>query len=370
MGLCIVHADLDAFYASVEQRDDPSLRGRPVVVGGSPDHRGVVAAASYEARRYGVRSAMAMSRALRLCPGAVRLPARFAVYSQVSAAVLDSYRARTPLVEPLSLDEAYMDLSDVVAPDEDLRQLGEQIKPAVRAAVGLNVSVGIAGSKSVAKIASDLEKPDGLVVVPPGREREFLAPLPAGRLWGVGPRGEERLKRLGVTTIGELAGVDVRLLSNMFGRWGTLLHDLANGVDERPVQPARLVKSVAREVTFSDDVASETALQKQLEALAGEVAERLQRRGLRGRTVTLKLRMADFTTLTRQRTLPYSTDDVAAVCAAAIDLLRREVRPGQRFRLIGVAVSGMESFQQLQLPLFDGAVKPASDPPRSGPRSH
>jgi DNA polymerase-4 len=361
MGLCIVHADLDAFYASVEQRDNPSLKGRPVVVGGSPEHRGVVAAASYEARRYGIRSAMAMSRALRLCPEAVRLPARFAVYSQVSATVLDGYRALTPLVEPLSLDEAYLDCSAVVAADMDLRQFGEQIKANVRAAVGLNVSVGIGGSKSVAKIASDLEKPDGLVIVPLGQEREFLAPLPAGRLWGIGPRGEERLRRLGVTTIGELAGVDVRLLSNMFGRWGTLLHDLANGVDERPVQPTREAKSVAREVTFSEDVESEPALQVALDDLAGGVAERLQRRGLRGRTVTLKLRLADFTTLTRQRTLPYPIDNAATLRTAATELLKREIQPGQRYRLIGVAVSGMESLQQRQLPLFAGGEDGSPD---------
>jgi DNA polymerase IV len=365
MARCIVHADLDAFYASVEQRDDPSLRGRPVVVGGSPEHRGVVAAASYEARTYGIRSAMAMSRALRLCPEAVRRPARFPVYAQVSATVLDGYRALSPLVEPLALDEAYMDLSEVVSADADLRRFGEQMKADVRASVGLTVSIGIAGSKSVAKIASDLEKPDGLVVVSPGTEREFLAPLPAGRLWGVGPRGEERLRRLGVTTIGELAGVDVRLLSNMFGRWGALLHDLANGVDERPVQPSREPKSVAREVTFPEDVESETALREALEELAGGVAERLQRRGLRGRTVTLKLRLADFTTLTRQRTLPYPIDDVGALRAAALESLRSEILPGRRFRLIGVAVSGMESLGQLQLPLFTDRVEGFDTPPNS-----
>src|SRR5712692_74922 len=224
---CIVHADLDAFYASVEQRDNPALRGRPVVVGGSSEHRGVVAAASYEARRFGVRSAMAMSRALRLCPEAVRVPARFAAYAEVSAIVLGGYRAMTPLVEPLALDEAYLDLTEEGFEPEQWPVLGRRIKDQVREAVGLAVSVGVATSKSVAKIASDLEKPDGLVVVPPGEERGFLAPLPVGRLWGVGPRGEERMASLGVRTIGDLAQVDVRLLSSIFGRWGAMLHGLA-----------------------------------------------------------------------------------------------------------------------------------------------
>lgn len=351
MPRCIVHADLDAFYASVEQRDKPELRGRPVVVGGSPDHRGVVAAASYEARRFGIRSAMAMRSALRLCPDAVRLPARFSAYAEVSAKVLESYRTLTPLVEPLALDEAYLELTGRVPDGADLHALGLQIKRQVRTAVDLTVSVGIATSKSVAKIASDLEKPDGLVIVAAGEEREFLAPLPAGRLSGVGPRGEERLKRLGVQTIGDLARMDARLLSSIFGRWGALLHDLATGIDLRPVQPARETKSVARETTFAEDAEAGSLLQETLQRLAGDVAERLQRRGLRGRTITLKLRLSDFSTRTRQRTLAYPVDDAATIGSAATGLLRQELMPGRRFRLLGISVSGMESLQQLLLPI-------------------
>jgi len=354
MARCIVHADLDAFYASVEQRDDPALRGRPVVVGGSPEHRGVVAAASYEARRYGIRSAMAMSRALRLCPVLVRRPARFPVYADVSAKVLDCYRLLTPLIEPVALDEAYLDVTEHLTEASEPRALGQSIKQRVREAVGLTVSVGIASSKSLAKIASDLEKPDGLVIVPRGNERTFLAPLPAGRLWGVGPRGEERLRRLGVSTIGELARVDVRVLTNIFGRWGALLHDLANGVDERPVQPARVAKSVAREVTFETDVDARAALEETLTTLAVAVAERLQHRGLKGRTVALKLRLADFTTLSRQRTFGYPVDDAATISTAASELLQRELTPGRRFRLLGVSVTGMEPLQQLPLFALDG----------------
>ncbi len=351
MPRCIVHADLDAFYASVEQRDNPYLRGRPVIVGGAPERRGVVATASYEARRFGVHSAMAMCRALRLCPDAVRVTPRFGAYAEVSAAVLETYRRRTPLVEPLALDEAYVDLTGQVSEGEDRRALGQAIKDDVHAAVGLTVSVGIATSKSAAKIASDLEKPNGLVVVPPGGEREFLAPLPVGRLWGVGPRGEERLARLGVQTIGDLTEVDVRLLANIFGRWGALLHQLACGIDERPVQPLRETKSVARETTFAQDIEAGPRLEAALEPLVAGVAERLQRRGLRGRTVTLKLRHADFSTLTRQRTLPYSTDAAASIQEAALDLLRRETVPGSRYRLLGVAVSGFSTPQQMPLPL-------------------
>ena len=359
---CIAHADLDAFYASVEQRDDSSLRGRPVVVGGAPEHRGVVAAASYEARRYGIHSAMSMSRALRLCPEAVRRSPRFTVYGEVSTAVLQCYRSLTPLIEPLSLDEAYLDLTENVSETLTPRALGERIKQLVWEATDLRVSVGVASSKSVAKIASDIEKPDGLVVLLPGAEREFLAPLPVGRLWGVGPRGEEHLKRLGVQTIGELAAIDARLLTNIFGKWGVILHDLANGIDERPVEASRETKSIARETTFSRDIETAAALEETLRELASGAAERLQRRGLRGRTVTLKLRLSDFTTLTRQTTLPFPTDDAEQIAAIAVGLLQAELSPGRRFRLAGVAVSGFEATAQLPLPLFG----PRAPSPLSG----
>jgi DNA polymerase IV len=347
---CVAHADLDAFYASVEQRDNPALVGQPVIVGGDAAHRGVVAAASYEARRFGVRSAMPVSRALRLCPSAVRLPARFSVYADVSAIVLDGYRDLTPLVEPLALDEAYLDLTALAQSPDTWSELGSRIKRQVREAVSLNVSVGVATSKSVAKIASDLEKPDGLVVVPPGQEREFLAPLPVGRLWGIGPRGEERLASIGVRTIDDLAGVDVRLLSGVFGRWGALLHDLANGRDDRSVQAHHDTKSVARERTFAHDLDPQ-ALQDELRPIVDSVCDRLQRRGLRGRTVTLKLRLSDFTTTTRQRTLAYPVNEADAIYDAASDLLQREIRPDQRYRLLGVSISGFEELAQLPLPL-------------------
>ena len=351
----IFHADLDAFFASVEQRDRPELRGRPVLVGGSPAERGVVAAASYEARRYGARSAMPMRTALRLCPPeTVRLAPRFERYAAVSREVMDLFRVRTPLVEPLSLDEAYLDLTEPLAAPgaPSPAAAARALKDEVRARVGLTISIGVATSKSVAKIASDLRKPDGLVVVPPGEERAFLAPLPAGRLWGVGPKAEERLRRAGITTIGALAATDPRWLAHAFGKWGELLHALANGSDDRPVTPVRDTKSVGRETTFAQDVADRARLTATLRRLAEQVAERLQRRGLRGRTVTLKLRHHDFRTITRQTRLLAPTDAADAVYTEAARLLDVELAAGGRFRLIGVAVSGFEPVAQLALPLF------------------
>jgi DNA polymerase-4 len=351
----ILHADLDAFFAAVEQLDRPELRGRPVLVGGAPEERGVVAAASYEARRYGARSAMPMRTALRLCPpDTVRVPPRFERYREVSRRVMALFRARTPLVEPLSLDEAYLDLTEPLArpgaPDPE--RAARALKAEVRTAVGLTISVGVATSKSVAKIASDLRKPDGLVVVPPGEERPFLAPLPVARLWGVGPRLEERLRRLGVATVGDLAALERRWLERRFGKWGGLLHDLANGIDHRPVTPERAIKSVGRETTFPHDVSDPAALRATICRLAEQVAERLQRHGLRGRTVTLKLRSYDFRTLTRQTSLSLPTDRAEEIAAVAERLLATELAPGGRYRLVGVSVSGFRPAVQLPLPLF------------------
>lgn len=346
----IVHADLDAFFASVEQRDDPSLRGRPVLVGGRPEGRGVVAAASYEARRYGARSAMPMRTAVRLCPHAVVVVPRFEAYSAVSAEVMAIFHERAPLVEPLSLDEAYLDASAEPGFWRHAEAEARSLKGAVRAAVGLTVSVGVATTKSAAKIASDLRKPDGLVVVAPGNEASFLVPLPVGRLSGVGPRAQERLARLGVTTIGELARLDPALLVSSFGRWGVEMSRLARGIDERPVCADRERKSVGRETTFARDITAGEALDQTLDDLCGQVSERLERRGVRGRTVTLKVRHADFSTHTRQRTLPVSLaarDEIRAVAARLVD---DELAPETKLRLIGVAVSGFAD--ERQLPLF------------------
>ncbi|MHB8577343.1 MAG: DNA polymerase IV [Dehalococcoidia bacterium] len=346
----IVHADLDAFFASVEQRDDPALAGRPVVVGGSPEQRGVVAAASYEARRFGIRSAMPMRTALRLCPAAVRVPPRFDAYATASADVMAHFRGLTELVEPLSLDEAFLDISDSCATWDESVDLATQLKRDVRAGTGLTLSVGIATSKSVAKIASDLRKPDGLVAVPPGQERTFLASLPVGRLWGVGPKGEERLARLGVQTIGQLADLDASTLTQPFGHWGEQLLSLARGIDDRPVTIDRERKSVGRETTFAMDIRARSDLDRCLDGLCAEVALRLERRSLRGKTVTLKVRRADFSTCTRQATLPVLVHVGSDIRRIAARLLDAELRSGDRVRLLGVSVSGFAELAQL--PLF------------------
>lgn len=346
----ILHADIDAFFASVEQRDDAALAGKPVLVGGRPEERGVVAAASYEARRFGARSAMPMRTAVRLCPQAVIVPPRFEAYAAVSAEIMAIFRARTPLVEPLSLDEAYLDLSEDPSVWLAPAAYGAALKREVHTATGLTASVGLATTKSAAKIASDLQKPDGLVVVPPGEEAAFLAPLPVGRLWGVGPRTEEQLARLGVTTIGALAVLDVRLLSTRAGRWAEELASLARGVDPRPVVAERERKSVGRETTFVEDRAPGALLDGTLAELCEEVAARLDQRGLRGHTVTIKVRRSDFSTRTRQHTLLETVARRDELVAVSGRLLELELQPGERVRLLGVSVSGFA--EEAQLPLF------------------
>ena len=372
MSRWIIHADLDAFFASVEQLDNPELRGRPVVVGAPPQSRGVVAAASYEARAFGVRSAMPMATALRLCPEAVRVPPRFERYAEISRRVMEIFRHWTPLVEPVSLDEAFLDVTEAVESESssagrDVEAIAGAIKARVRDEVGLTVSVGAASSRSVAKIASDLGKPDGLLVVPPGTERQFLAPLPVRSLWGVGPKTAERLASEQITTIGELAERPLEWARRLFGERGLYLLQMARGVDDSAVAVERETKSVSSETTFPRDVGDRGALEASLRALAEETAERLRRHGLKGRTVKVKLRVADFTTFTRQTTLAHPTDTADTIYRVASRLLAREVTDapdadarsgpsGRRFRLLGVGVSNFrpeEGQEQPTLFLLD-----------------
>jgi DNA polymerase-4 len=340
MSRWIIHADLDAFFASVEQLDNPELRGRPVVVGAPPQSRGVVAAASYEARAFGVRSAMPMATALRLCPEAVRVPPRFERYAEISRRVMEIFHRWTPLVEPVSLDEAFLDVTEAVEDGSSgVETIAGAIKERVKEEVGLTVSVGAASSRSVAKIASDLGKPDGLLVVPPGTERQFLAPLPVRSLWGVGPKTAERLTSEHITTIGELAERPLEWARRLFGERGLYLLQMARGVDDSAVAVERETKSVSSETTFPRDVGDLRSLETSLRELAQETAERLRRHGLKGRTVKVKLRLADFTTFTRQITLPHPTDSTDTIYREAARLLAREVTDGRRFRLLGVGVS-------------------------------
>jgi DNA polymerase-4 len=338
-GRAILHLDLDAFYASVEQLDDPALRGRPVIVGG-PSNRGVVCAASYEARRFGVRSAMPTSQARRLCPEGVFLHPRFGRYGALSDQVFGVYRRYTPLVEPLSLDEAFLDVTASRALHGDGPSIAARIKREVRVETGLTVSAGVAEVKLAAKIATDLGKPDGLVVVPAGGVAAFLAPLPVGRLWGVGGVTETALRKIGVATIGDLARLPESAIGAALGAERAHgLRALARGEDEREVVPDEAARSVGGEETFETDLVGEVALARALLLQASRVGRRLRSAGLRGRIVTLKVKYADFTQVTRRVTLPEPTDDDRLIYRTARNQLAR-IEAGRPVRLAGVTVSG------------------------------
>jgi DNA polymerase-4 len=356
----ILHVDLDAFYASVEQLDDPALRGRPVIVGG-PSRRGVVCAASYEARRFGVRSAMPTARARKLCPDGVFLAPRFERYGELSARVFDIYRRYTPLVEPLSLDEAFLDATASRALHGSGRDVAAAIKRDVRGECGLTVSAGIAEVKLAAKIATDLGKPDGLVEVPPGGVAAFLAPLPAARLWGVGHVTEQALRRIGVATIGDIARTPDAVLAAAVGASHARdLRALARGEDPREVVPDEAARSIGAEDTFGEDLVGGPALERELLAQAGRVGRRLRGAGVAGRVVTLKVKYADFTLVTRRATLERPTDDDRAILDAARSLLAR-VDLARPVRLTGISVSGFAAdAERAQLDLFAPAPPPGS----------
>jgi DNA polymerase IV len=345
----ILHVDLDAFFASVEQRDRPELRGKPVAVGlGGANDRGVVSAASYEARTFGVHSAMPIVTARRLCPDCIFVPVDGAKYQRVSREVMAILRRFTPLVEAISIDEAFLDVTASRALFGDGEDVGRQIKAAVREELDLPISVGVASTKLVAKIASDLEKPDGLVVVPPGTERAFLAPLPISRLWGVGPSTAASLRDFSVSTIGDLQALDRAALVRRFGRHGASLVDRAHGVDADPVDNPDAAKSVSHEHTFDEDTADPEVLERTLLAMAEGVSGRLRHAGLKARTVTVKVRDSGFNTVTRQRSLAEATDMTEPIWRSAVELARPEMR-GMRIRLLGVAASAFGEKEQLGL---------------------
>ena len=323
----ILHVDLDAFFAAVEQRDRPELRGRPVVVGvGGPHDRGVVSAASYEARRFGVHSAMPLRTAARLCPEAVFVPVRGSVYAAVSREVMGILRRYTPALEQISIDEAFLDVAGSELLFGPPSAIARDIRRDVAREVGLTASVGVATTKLVAKVASDLQKPNGLVLVAPGTEAAFLAPLPISRLWGVGPKTAGSLAELGVRTIGDLAALPDDLLARRFGRQGPVLRQRARGVDPSPVSAGDRARSVSHEHTFDVDTSDLEVLERTLLALSEGVAGRLRAGGVRGRTVSVKVRDASFRTTARQRTLAQATDQTEVVFAAALDLARPQLR--------------------------------------------
>ncbi len=340
-GLGVLHADLDAFYASVEVLKDPGLKGRPLLVGGTGG-RGVVCSASYEARAYGCRNAMPMSQARRLCPDAVAVPPDFASYRRWSRQVMARFQSLTPLVEPLALDEAFLDVRGARRLFGGAVEIARLLRARVREETGLTLTVGVAGNKFLAKLAATRGKPDGLFVVPPSRALEFLHPLPAEALWGVGPATIATLARYGLRTVGEVARTPRDTLERVLGAAvGAQLAELAWGRDERPVVPFEAAKSVGSEETFATDVDDPVQLAREVLRCAVRVGQRLREAGLAGRTVTLKLRFADFRTITRSRTLPGSSDNDTDIYAVARELLDR-LRLGRvPVRLVGVSVSNL-----------------------------
>ena len=348
----ILHCDMDCFYAAVHMRDDPSLRGRPVVIGGSPEGRGVVAAASYEARAFGIRSATPAARAVRLCPQAVFLKPEFPRYRSESRLVFAIFRQFTDIVQPVSIDEAYLDVSDRLGRWGSATEVARQIRRRVREERGLTVSIGVAPNRLVAKIASDHDKPDGLTIVPPSRVQAFLDPLPVRSLPGVGPATEKRLRQLGLATIGDLRAVPLDRLERRFGRHGGTLYRYARGQDERPVRTHRRRKSLSAERTYATDLATLQEMDAELDRLAERVARGLGKRGFGARTVTLKVRYGDFTTLTRSHTLAAPVADGPQIGATARWLLRKTEAGRRPVRLLGVGGSNLVRGRIAQLALF------------------
>ncbi len=334
----VIHFDMDAFFASVEQLDNPDLRGRPVLVG-ARSRRGVVAAASYEARPSGVRSAMSMVEALRRCPQAVVVRPRRSRYLEVSRAVFAVFRRYTPLVEGLSLDEAFLDVTGSRSLFGEGPQIAASIKEDIRVETGLTGSAGVAPNKFVAKIASDLDKPDGLTVVPEGRAAEFLAPLPLERMWRVGPKARVKLRSAGLRTIGDLARLDSRTTAQLLGSWGPVARELARGNDERPVVVGAPPKSIGTESTFEQDLTTKESMLKPILGQSMEVADRLVDKGLWARVVTLKIKYRDHQIRTRQTRLPRAVSDTDSIFQTASHLLDRFEHLESGVRLTGVSVS-------------------------------
>ena len=353
----IAHADMDAFYASIEQLDDPELRGKPLLVG-PRSNRGVVLTASYEARPFGVGSAMPMARARKLCPQAIVVPPRFERYKAISKRVMRVFGDFSPAVEALSLDEAFLDMTGAEHIFGDPEAIGSRLKDAIREATGgLTASVGISATKYVAKVASGHDKPDGLTVVPPTRARQWLAPQPVARLWGAGPKSQQRLAELGLGTIGDVAAADPRWLESQLGKAGSHFHQLAHARDPRPVAASRAARSIGSERTLTLDVKSPTEIAFQLRRAADSVGRRLRRQGYVANGVRVKLKRSDFRLLTRQRRFAEPTDLTEDLYATAIALLPEFGDPGP-FRLIGIAAYDLEEriiARQLDLPMGEGS---------------
>lgn len=354
----IIHVDMDAFFAAIEQRDDPALKGKPVIVGGSRENRGVVSTASYEARKFGVHSAMSMAEAVRRCPNGVYLPVNMKKYRAVSRQIMEIFQRFTPEVEAISVDEAFLDISGSQKLFGPARQIGLQIKAIIRQELDLTASVGLSYNKFLAKLASDLDKPDGFYQILPEEVPQKVWPLSIRRMMGVGGKTAQLLERMGVTTIGQLAAMDVGLLEHLLGKQGTLIHQLANGIDARPVEPVRESKSVGRETTFPQDISDGYLLETVLFTLTDDVCHTLRSHGLKGKTVSIKIRYPDFRSITRALTLDRYTASFEPVFQAVRQLMAKHYKNGTAVRLIGVTVSNLKQEQQIveQQALFDSAA--------------
>ena len=339
----ILHIDMDSFFASAEIRENPDLKGRPVVVGADPKAgkgRGVVSTASYEARKFGIRSGMPISRAYRLCPSAVFLPVNFSLYDRVSDEIMKILRSYAGKFQQVSIDEAYLDVSNIGS-FEAAVELAKRIKQEIYGKEKLTCSVGIAPSKIIAKIASDHQKPDGLTSVEPSRIKEFLSPLPVRKIIGIGKKTEAELNAIGIKTIGQLAEYDIQKLISRFGKWGIYMHDLASGIDESEVEEEECCKSISRELTFEQDTDDPETLDRTLHSMAEDVHRALIEEGFLFKTLTIKVRYSNFITRTRSRTLVHFTDDPAAIKSLSAELFR-DFLEGRKIRLVGIRLSNLE----------------------------
>ncbi|MBW2615807.1 MAG: DNA polymerase IV [Deltaproteobacteria bacterium] len=349
----IIHLDMDAFYPAVEALDSPALKGKPVIVGGTPK-RGVVSSASYEAREFGVHSAQPIATAVRLCPDGIFLPVRMKRYKELSEQVFEIFHRFTPLVEPLSIDEAFLDVTGSTHLFGDPVEIAKTIKQTVVKETGLTISAGVAPSKFVAKIASDMDKPDGLTVVRPDRVRQFLDPLPIKKMWGVGKVTQEALSRLNVLSFYDLSRVPLKILERSFGRHGLKMHLLSMGIDDRDVVPDHDVKSIGHEDTFSNDILDIGEAKKELLSLANKVARRMRQKEITGRNITLKVKYSDFVQITRSATLPKPTDDGPEIYSIACSLLEKTDAGRRPVRLLGISLSKLNfPASNSQLALFN-----------------
>lgn len=357
MSLNIMHVDMDAFFAAVEQHDQPELKGKPVIIGGSLEKRGVVSTASYEARTYGVHSAMPIAEARRLCPRGIFLSGRHGRYNEISEKIYYIFLKYTPLVEKISIDEAFLDLTGCHRLFGSSIEIGKKIKEDIYNKLGLTASVGLAGNKFLAKLASDLEKPDGFFVVEEERVDEILEPLPVKKIWGVGKKIEEALKKRGISTIGDIKRLSLNELEAIFGKMGTQLYYLSRGIDNRRVEVDNEVKSVSHEETFSEDVSDLNQILSCLMRMSAKVSRRLRQKGFEGNTIFIKIRYGDFSTYTRRVTLTVPTDSTDKIYSTGYQLLAREKLLQRPVRLLGIGVSNLSRTSIKQLSLFSDNIK-------------